>query len=140
MTVKANDGSPAGEWLLDNFYLIEEQISHGQATSAEGYSRNCRPGSRPIGRLSARVRHRTGRRSARDGRLDRTLSTFRSCLPERHRLNLGELWAIPIMLRLALIENLRRVAAWIAAGTADRDLADSWADQMMAIADKDRKA
>jgi len=29
-------------------------------------------------------------------------------------LTLGELWAVPIMLRLALIENLRRVAARVA--------------------------
>ena len=40
-------------------------------------------------------------------------------------LNLGELWAIPIMLRLALIENLRRVAAELAAERIDRNLADS---------------
>jgi cyclic beta-1,2-glucan synthetase len=30
------------------------------------------------------------------------------------------------MLRLALIENLRRVALRIAAGRIDRDLADGW--------------
>ena len=35
------------------------------------------------------------------------------------------------MLRLALIENLRRVAARIAAGRIDRNLADAWADQMI---------
>ena len=55
-------------------------------------------------------------------------------------LKLGELWAIPIMLRLALIENLRRVAARIAAGTAERDLADAWADRMIEIAGRDAKS
>jgi cyclic beta-1,2-glucan synthetase len=53
---------------------------------------------------------------------------------------LGELWAIPIMLRLALIENLRRVAARIAADRIDRNLADYWADQMTEIAEKDPKS
>jgi cellobiose phosphorylase len=53
---------------------------------------------------------------------------------------LGELWAIPIMLRLALIENLRRVGARISAGTIDRDQASSWADQMMEVAEKDPKS
>jgi cyclic beta-1,2-glucan synthetase len=45
-------------------------------------------------------------------------------------LKLGELWAIPIMLRLAVIENLRRVGVGVAAGWAERGLADSWADRM----------
>ncbi len=55
-------------------------------------------------------------------------------------LKLGELWAIPIMLRLALIENLRRVGVRIAAGWAERNLADSWADQMTETAEKDPKS
>ncbi|MEB0284807.1 hypothetical protein, partial [Sphingomonas sp. 10B4] len=44
---------------------------------------------------------------------------------------------IPIMLRLALIENLRRVATRIASSRVDRNLADSWADQMIEAAEKD---
>ena len=54
-------------------------------------------------------------------------------------LTLGELWAIPIMLRLALIENLRRVAAGSPPTAAGRNHADSWADQMIEIAEKDPK-
>src|SRR5438046_7982477 len=54
-------------------------------------------------------------------------------------LKLGELWAIPIMLRLALIENLRRIAAVIAADRLDRNLADSWADKMTEVAEKNPK-
>jgi len=41
------------------------------------------------------------------------------------------------MLRLALIENLRRVGARIAADRIDRNRADFWADQMMEMAEKD---
>ena len=44
------------------------------------------------------------------------------------------------MLRLALIENLRRVAARIGADRVDRNRADYWADQMTAIAEKDPKS
>jgi cyclic beta-1,2-glucan synthetase len=55
-------------------------------------------------------------------------------------LKLGELWAVPIMLRLALIENLRRVAARIAFDWFDRDLADTWADQMTEVAEQDPKS
>src|SRR5208282_2282922 len=46
----------------------------------------------------------------------------------------------PIMLRLALIENLRRVGTRIAADRTDRNHADYWADQMTEIAGKDPKS
>jgi cyclic beta-1,2-glucan synthetase len=55
-------------------------------------------------------------------------------------LTIGELWAIPIMLRLALVENLRRVAALVAANRINRNLANSWADQMIEVAQKDPKS
>ncbi|MCK7517249.1 MAG: hypothetical protein MZV64_05765 [Ignavibacteriales bacterium] len=44
------------------------------------------------------------------------------------------------MLRLALIENLRRVAVRVAAGRIERNLADSWADKMIEIVEKDPKS
>ena len=43
------------------------------------------------------------------------------------------------MLRLALIENLRRVAARVAASLAERDLAGLWADRMIEVAERDPK-
>ena len=46
-----------------------------------------------------------------DGRVDaETISRFVAAYQSVTPLRLGELWAIPIMLRLALIENLRRMA------------------------------
>src|SRR6266705_1620357 len=44
------------------------------------------------------------------------------------------------MLRLALIENLRRVGATMASGRIDRNRADYWADQITEIAEKDPKS
>lgn len=54
-------------------------------------------------------------------------------------LKLGELWAIPIMLRLALMENLRRVAVRIAADRMYRMKAEYWVNQITEIAEKDPK-
>jgi cyclic beta-1,2-glucan synthetase len=76
-----------------------------------------------------------------DGRVDPgSLSSFVAAYQTITGLTLGELWAIPIMLRLALIENLRRAATRIAAYRIDRNRADYWADQMMDIAEKDPKS
>ena len=141
--VKANRRiAPAGEWLLDNFYLIEEQVRTAKRHLPKGYSQELpRLAQGPSAGLPRVYDIALEAISHGDGWLDpETLNRFVAAYQNVTALNLGELWAIPIMLRLALIENLRRVAAWIAAGTADRDLADSWADQMMEIADKDPKS
>ena len=62
-----------------------------------------------------------------DGRFDRGIAAPLRRAPTRRvtPLTLGELWAIPIMLRLALIENLRRVAARVAPTGIDRNVADA---------------
>jgi Ser/Thr protein kinase RdoA (MazF antagonist) len=75
-----------------------------------------------------------------DGRVDTdSLIRFVSAYERVTTLALGELWAIPIMLRLALIENLRRVGERIAADRIHRNLADSWADQIVDFAETDAK-
>jgi hypothetical protein len=75
-----------------------------------------------------------------DGRVDmESLVNFVTAYQTVNELNLGELWAIPIMLRLTLIENLRRVAARISARRINLDLANYWADRMMEISEKDPK-
>ena len=141
-TVKAkNQITPAGEWLLDNFYLIEEQIRTGKRHLPKGYSRELprllNAQSKNLPRVYDIAQETI---SHGDGRVDpENLSRFVAAYQSITTLKLGELWAIPTMLRLALIENLRRVAARIAAGTIERDLADSWADKMIEVAKKDPK-
>ena len=134
--------SPAGEWLLDNFYLIEEQIGTARRHLPKGYSRE-------LPRLAAgpsqgrpRVYDIALETVAHgDGRVDaETLSRFVAAYQTVTPLKLGELWAIPIMLRLAVIENLRRVGVRVAAGWVERNLADSWADKMANAAESDPKS
>jgi Ser/Thr protein kinase RdoA (MazF antagonist) len=73
-----------------------------------------------------------------DARVDeKQLATFVSAYQSVVPLKLGELWAIPIMIRLALVENLRRVAARIASDRRDRDAATYWSERMIEIAEKD---
>ena len=141
--VKANRRiTPAGEWLLDNFYLIEEQIRTAKRHLPKGYSRELpRLMNGPSAALPRVYDIALEMISHGDGRVDpESLSSFVAAYQTVTALKLGELWAIPIMLRLALIENLRRVAARIAAGRIDRNLADYWADRMTETAEKDPKS
>ena len=132
---------PAAEWLLDNFYLIEEQIRTAKRHLPKGYSRELpRLAHGPSAKLPRVYDLAFEAISHGDGRVDAdTLSRFVAAYQTVTPLKVGELWAIPIMLRLALIENLRRVGARIAAGTLERNQAAEWADQMMEIAVRDPK-
>ncbi len=137
--------TPAAEWLLDNFYLIEEQIRTAKRHLPKGYSRELprlANGSSAPSAGRPRVYDIALETVAHgDGRVDtESLSRFVAAYQTVTALKIGELWAIPIMLRLAVIENLRRVGMRIAASSAERDLAGSWADRMTETAEKDPKS
>ena len=134
--------APAAEWLLDNFYLIDEQVRTAKRHLPKGYSRELPRLSHGSSTGLPRVYDLAFEAIAHgDGRVDAEgLSRFVAAYQTVAPLRLGELWAIPIMLRLALIENLRRVGVRIAAGTRDRNRADAWADQMLDVAEHDPKS
>jgi len=134
--------TPAGEWLLDNFYLIEEQIRAAKRLLPKGYARELpRLKNDPSKGLPRVYSIALEVISHGDGRVDpERLSSFVAAYQTVTLLRLGELWAIPIMLRLALIENLRRVAARIAIDRINRDRADYWADKFSETAEKDPKS
>jgi cellobiose phosphorylase len=126
---------PAAEWLLDNFYLIQEQIELAQAHLSSGYSRG-------LPRLSAGPRRGCPRVydivmelvRHTDGQVGHeNLSRFINAYQERHPLTLGELWAVPIILRLSLIEKLHLVAQRIVWRQSQRDAALHWANRFLKV-------
>ncbi|TBU97986.1 cyclic beta 1-2 glucan synthetase [Stutzerimonas kirkiae] len=134
--------TPAAEWLLDNFYLVEEQIRTAQKHLPKGYCREL-PGlaNGPSATLPRVYDIALETIAHGDGRVDsdslgRFVAAYQTVMP----LTLGELWAIPIMLRLALIENLRRVASRVMASWSDRNLANDWADRLTETAERDAKS
>ena len=125
--------SPGAEWLVDNFYLIEEQVVLARKHFPKGYSEDLPAlanghfvGTPRVFEIVLEII------SHSDGRVDASnLGSFVAAYQTTTDLTLGELWAIPIMLRLAVIENLRRVCGRIALDMIDHNLADYWADEMI---------
>ena len=132
---------PAAEWLLDNFYLIEEQIYIGKKHLPKGYSiglpqlkKGASSGLPRIYDIAVEII------SHSDGHVNlRSLGKFIAGYQKIQYLQLGELWATPIMLRLALLENVRRLALQISLDIQNKDLAAYWADQMMETIENDPK-
>jgi len=129
--------TPAAEWLLDNFHLLEEQIRTAQRHLPRGFNRQLPQllngpwiNFPRVYEIAVEIVSHT------DGRIDALhLTSFVVGYQEVVPLKLGELWAIPIMLRLALIENLRRVAVQMNVERKDRDAAGNWADKILQVAE-----
>ncbi|WP_411275154.1 GH36-type glycosyl hydrolase domain-containing protein [Daejeonella sp.] len=130
---EGKDITPGAEWLLDNFYLIEEQVVLARKHLPKGYSEGL-PGlangvSTGMPRIYDIVLEII---SHSDGRVDiKSLTSFIASYQTNTVLTLGELWAIPIMLRLAVLENLRRVGTIISLDMIDNNLANHWAERML---------
>ena len=119
--------SPAAEWLLDNYHLVEEQIREIREDLPPSFYRllpklgngpfNGYP--RVLGVAWAFVAHT-------DSRFDpETLRCFVRAYQRVQPLTIGELWAVAITLRIVLVENLRRAAARIVSSRAARQEADA---------------
>ena len=132
---------PAEAWLLDNFYLIEQQIVLARRHLPRGYSRQLPRLSNGLSAGFPRIYDLALELiSHMDGRVDSDNATqFITAYQSVEPLKLGELWAFPIMLQLALLENLRRVAMRIALRREERDAAISWAERMLATAEREPK-
>ena len=97
---------PAAEWLLDNFYLVEEQIRAIRRLLPPSYSRELpRLASGPAANFPRAYGIALELIAHVDGRVDAaSLNGFIASYQSVEPLKLGELWALPLMLRLALIE------------------------------------
>jgi len=97
--------APAGEWLLDNFYIIEQQIRATRLYLPRTYSRELpRLLNGPEAGFPRVYSIALELIAHSDGRVDiENVSHFVAAYQTISPLTLGELWAVPIMLRLGLI-------------------------------------
>ncbi len=119
--------TPAAEWLLDNFHLVEEQLRQIHDDLPPGYYRQLPKLAhgpfagypRVFGLAWAYVAHTDSLISGPV--LARYVAAYQQVQP----LMIGELWAVAITLRIVLVENMRRLAVQIVEGQAQRDQADA---------------
>ncbi len=129
---------PAAEWLLDNYYMVENQVNLARQHLPRGYSLELPQVAGGSGDGLPRVYEMAMELIRKvDGLLDlENLRKFVSAYQSVATLNLGELWAIPIMLRLAIIENLRQVTLRIYWQQRDQELAAEWAQQLSNVSEQ----
>jgi cyclic beta-1,2-glucan synthetase len=125
--------TPAAEWLVDNFHIVDEQLREIKEDLPVGYYRKLPKLSaghlqgypRVYGLAWAFVAHTDSRFDAEA--LRRFVAAYQRVQP----LTIGELWAMAITLRVVLVENLRRIAESIVRSRAARGQADALADRLL---------
>ena len=127
--------TPAAEWLLDNYHLVEEQIREIRDDLPPDYYRQLpKLASGPFagyprvfGIAWAFVAHTDSHFEPE--MLHRFIHAYQRVQP----LSIGELWAVAITLRIVLVENLRRGARRIVTSRAARQEADALADRLLGV-------
>lgn len=122
----------AAEWLLDNFYVIEEQVkSIRQDLNKDEYHRlpvlksGLLKGYTRVYAIAMELV------SHSDGQVEEeTLLKYLNAYQTHSILFDRELWAIPAMIRLALIENIRNIAQRIKTTRTQWRLADEIVDEL----------
>ena len=139
---EGRQAAPAAEWLLDNYYLIRDQIEIARDHLPPGFSRELpRLRAGPLEGYPHVYALAFELVSHTDGRVDLdNLWHFVRAYQTVQPLRLGELWAVPIMLRLALIENLQRVADRTASRRLQRDRALVWVRRFLEVVHQQPKS
>jgi cyclic beta-1,2-glucan synthetase len=127
--------TPAAEWLVDNFHIVEDQIRGIRDHLPGGYYRllpkiaegHLAGYPRVYGLAWAYVAHT-------DSRFElETLQRFVRAYQRVQPLAIGELWAVAIHLRVAMVENLRRMSRLIVRSRQGRAQADEMADRLLGL-------
>ncbi len=127
--------TPAADWLVDNFHVVQEQVSAIRTDLPPGFERQLpklvngpfEGFPRVYGLAWALVAHT-------DSCFDtQTLRRFLHAYQKVEPLTIGELWAVAIALRVVLVENLRRLAETMVQEQAARDHANALADGLLGI-------
>jgi len=109
--------APSAEWLLDNFYIIEEQfrlirknLSRGRYSRLPVLKKGYLKGYPRVYAIALEiVAHSTGSID------EKSITTFIQAYQSQSLLSMSELWAVPLMLRIALIESIRNTCETIKA-------------------------
>ena len=127
------DVGPAADWLLDNFHVVQEHVREVHESLPRQYYRElpalangALAGYPRVYELAITLI------SHSEGRIDlENVDLFVAAFQEVAALSIGELWAVPAMLRLGLIESVRRMALRTVQRLDEVEEADRWVERIL---------
>src|SRR5262249_5811479 len=127
--------SPDAEWLLDNYHIIEQTLREVRHDLPRGYADKLpKLVDGPLASLPRVYLLAVELIAHTDSCLDEDLITrFVQAWQQAAPLTIGEVWAVPTMLRLGLIENLRCLACQMVQSWEGRQNGESWACRLLGL-------
>ena len=129
---------PAGEWLLDNFYIIEETVKQIQKElplnkymNFVGISNGEYKGFARIYVLASEIVAYTDNKIERENLEDYLISYQR-----KKTLSMDEIWNIGVFLQIAIIENITDICAQIYSSQIQKYRAENIAERLVENKDK----
>jgi cyclic beta-1,2-glucan synthetase len=131
--------TPAAEWLVDNFHLVEDQLREIREDLPGGFYRQlpklASGPDRGLPRVYALAYDFVAHTDSRFD--DEALRRFVRAYQRLRPLTIGEIWAMAISLRVVLVENLRRLAERMVRARAVRAEAEALADRLLSAANQE---
>lgn len=135
---KGESVTPAAQWLLDNNYVVEESIFQIRRDLPLRFFRqlpvmdigNGQKAPRALVLAWLYVAHVDSSVSSQSFKA--LVDGYQSVQP----MMIGELWALPSLLRYVLVENLRRLAERVSRARKMRSQANGLADRLLALDDE----
>jgi len=126
--------TPAADWILDNEYILESNARDVLLNLPRRFYQQLPTiAVDPYRGLPCIYGLAKDLVSHTELRLDReNILAFIEAHQSVRILTIGELWAIPQMLRIALIESIQSLAVTALADLRERQLADFWANRLIA--------
>ena len=125
------------EWILDNAHIVQTQIDDVRLNLPNKFYRQlptlaANPGEPRVYRLAVEFV------KGADGYINRhSIRDFLESCQKDAPLTIGELWVFPLMLKIALIDYLRRLTEDLHRDICDRQEADFWANRLLLVARRD---
>jgi cyclic beta-1,2-glucan synthetase len=131
--------SPAAEWLLDNQYIVEGNVRKVLLNLPRRFYRQLPALSgepeRELLRVISLARELVSHSDLRLGQENilAFIAAYQRVIP----LSIGELWAVPQMLRTALMEGIQQIAVRTRTELRERGIANLWANRLIAVNRRD---
>jgi cyclic beta-1,2-glucan synthetase len=124
---------PAAEWLLDNEYILESTARDVQLNLPRHFYRQLPSLANEPDRGLPRIYNLARELAAYTNlRLDEEhVLTFIEAYQAIKPLSIGELWAVPQMLRTVLLEGIGQIADRTMTELREREMADFWANRLI---------
>ena len=124
--MQSGESIPAAEWLLDNLYLVEKEYKDILHNIPETYYKRLPVIDRGLMKNYPRIYHIAVEMvSHSDGRVDEDIiETFINAYQKNTVLTMGELWILPVMLRIAIIQNISKICGSMVYAQKQKEYAD----------------